>query len=233
MTEIDLSQLDWIVFDIDGTLWDHDAACRIGLEAIALEHQIDFDPFHDAFHRANLEMWRQLESGTGDHLKLRVDRFEISFREIGFDHDRDLCESISTSYLAKYLEARTVLPNARELVRQCHPHVRMGVATNGGRDTQMIKLSHLEEEADLFRFVLCSGDTPYLKPNPEFFTEARKLAENADPTRILMIGDSWSGDILPPRAQNWKTLWLSHGRPLPEAHPDVWIAETLAHVAIR
>lgn len=87
------------------------------------------------------------------------------------------------------LEDVTLLPGALELVRTLHARgVTLAVYTNKHGDSSRRICAHLGLTPFLTG-IYGAGDTPWLKPEPEFAAHVFK-ALNAEPATTLLIGDS-------------------------------------------
>jgi HAD superfamily hydrolase (TIGR01509 family) len=87
------------------------------------------------------------------------------------------------------LEDVTLLPGALELVRALHARgVTLAVYTNKHGDSSRRICAHLGLTPFLTG-IYGAGDTPWLKPEPEFAAHVFK-ALNAEPATTLLIGDS-------------------------------------------
>lgn len=213
----DLSTIDWIFFDLDATLWDHEGACRDSLEVSAANLGLDPCRLVPLFEEANLRMWAKITSGETDFHWLRRQRWEIILRELGRDDLLPRVDEISAEHIDSYLGRSHVLPGVGEVVPRLAEHCRLAVATNGFHVTQDVKFDYLGGEITrLFEFVFCPDDCGFVKADPAFYEAARERAGNPPAERCLMIGDAWREDVQVPRSLGWKVLWLSLGRPVPD-----------------
>ncbi|HRJ48787.1 MAG TPA: HAD family hydrolase, partial [Opitutaceae bacterium] len=87
------------------------------------------------------------------------------------------------------LEDVKLLPGALDLVRQLHARgLTLAVFTNKHADSSRRICAHLGLTPYLAG-IYGAGDTPWLKPQPEFATHVLKELK-ADPASTLLIGDS-------------------------------------------
>lgn len=213
----DLSTIDWIFFDLDATLWDHEGAAQESLERSAARLNLDKDRLAPLFEEANQQMWARITSGETDFDWLRRRRWEIILEEMGRGDLLPKVDEISAQHIDYYLSKSHVLPGVDEVVPRLASHCRLAVATNGFHVTQDVKFAYMGEEITrLFEFVFCPDDCGFVKADPAFYEAARQRAGGPPPERCLMIGDAWHEDVEVPRSLGWNVLWLSLGRPLPE-----------------
>lgn len=214
-----LDEIDWVFFDLDGTLWDHDNASMIAMKEVSEAYEVDPHRFFDEFRKANQIMWARRTKENLPVAQMRLQRVEMALTALG-RADIDAAE-ISERYLSRYLGIHSVLPGAADAISHAAWRCKVAVVTNGLPDTQEEKLAQFQEIARLVEFMHCSDENGMMKPHAHYFEAARQTAENPDPERILMVGDSWEEDILTPRQLGWRTVWISHGRKLPADHDGV------------
>lgn len=223
-----MEKYDWILFDLDGTLWDHSTASANAVKKLCARFDFPVDRMVSAFHDANETVWRELEAGLIDFDRLRVLRFERIAADLGINGHEP--EDLSDFYLARYLDHPTWLDGAHEVVRSAAGLARLAVLTNAPHRTQDVKMTHLGPESGCFEAVICADDVHALKPAAEFFLRGASILGIKDGDRVLMIGDSWDGDMATPKSFGWDTAWISHGRDIPENSGETLIFRDLAEL---
>lgn len=206
---------DWILFDLDGTLWDHERASSQAVSLLCRRYGMADEVFLPIFRSANDSVWQELIAGEIDFEELRVRRFEMIIEEMGRAAPSHDPGELSRFYLEKYLEKPSWLVRAHEVVRTAAALAPIAILTNAPHVTQDVKLSHLGEEAALFQAMICADDVEELKPSRAFFDRASSILGIRPVDRVLMIGDSWEADLAAPREMGWATAWISHSRPTP------------------
>lgn len=206
----------WIFFDLDGTLWDHEASCERAIRVLSERYGLSPMPFLSLFRKNNLALWPELMAGRIDFPTLNVRRFEQALQQSACGCSSHDAVEISEFYLRNYLDTPHPLPGARESLRYAVRGASLAILTNGQRFTQEVKLTHLGPEADLISFMLCAGDVAAVKPEDAFFEEALRLAGDPPRESVLMVGDHWEEDVVRAEAFGFRAAWLSHGRPVPE-----------------
>jgi HAD superfamily hydrolase (TIGR01549 family) len=224
---IDLSTIDWIFFDIDGTLWNHDLAITEALRATAAELDLLLEDVEREYHVANQFLWDEMVAGRITFDIVRVKRFEMLLQELAPRRVRE-AERLGEEYIRRYLATPRVLPGARAVVAAAARTHPLAILTNGFHPTQDPKLAHLSPVDVHFRFMQCPEDAGGFKTDPIFWQAAMRRAGITDPRRALIVGDTWHEDILPARAAGWQTLWLSHGRPIPGPREDTVVLRDVA-----
>lgn len=213
-----------MLFDVDGTLVDHDGALREGLigwlidKKLATEEQcLDglvglwdgiAERHFPAFRAREITFHEQRRRRLRDflpHLGLRVDRFS----EAALDH------TFQDYYLEHYEAAWRAFHDVAPCLTSLR-HVRLVVLTNGDQAQQEDKLrrTHLDQ---YFEVVFASSSLNAAKPYPEAFTLAcERLA--VDPARVTYVGDRLDIDAQAATAAGLRGVWLDRRALRPEEH---------------
>jgi putative hydrolase of the HAD superfamily len=207
--------IDAILFDLDDTLLDGNAAWRCGMEALLarcpeVERALALDAWNDVFE----EYFPQYLSG------------ELTFEESRIARIRAWSEAVSVVvtpgeelswfdlYLGGYESGWVAFADVSSTLDALNGF-RLGVITNGDGDQQRAKLHTLGLQ-EAFEVVICSGDVGYAKPDRRIFTSAAtRLA--LPPERCLYIGDRRDTDALGALEAGMSSLWLNRkGVPAPD-----------------
>ena len=203
-----MSQLQTVLFDLDGTLID---SIRLIL-----------DSYHHTLTQHNLparsdEEWLR---GVGTPLHVQFSRW----------HDSpEMLEAMIATYrefnLKHHDRMVTVYPGVVEAVRQIKSSgIQTGLVTSKNRQGALRGLALVGLEA-LMDVMVCADEVSNPKPHPEPVEKAVALL-GADPARTVYVGDSIH-DMHSGRAAGVKTaaaLWGPFGRShLESAGPDYWL----------
>ena len=204
-----------VLFDLDGTLMDHDAARAVGLRARLNEWLPDLEA--DEMERPEKE-WQRLEALHYDEYT----RGECAFAEqrrrrvrgirtmLGREPADELAadawfESYLRHYRAAWRAFDDVLP-ALAALATAHPSVALGVVTNGEGEPQRAKLAAIGLN-ERFRIVLASGDEGVAKPEAEIFALAcERLGVGQEQT--AHVGDRLDLDAEGAVAAGLHGIWL-------------------------
>lgn len=212
--------IEWVFFDLDGTLWDHKKASDKILSELIEEYGLDRDSFIAAFHRANETLWRSMSQGKTSFQEVRIQRFREALREAGYEKWDEEADLIGRAYLDRYLQAGTAIPGADQAIDAARGiGAKVALLTNAPNETQYVKLERLGFH-DAFDFVHTTDDAGACKPDERFYQTALERAGNPDASAILMIGDSWSSDIEPARAHGWNAIYVKGYADGPPAGAD-------------
>ncbi len=203
-----MSQLQTVLFDLDGTLID---SIRLIL-----------DSYHHTLTQHNLparsdEEWLR---GVGTPLQVQFSQW----------HDSpEMLEAMIATYrefnLKHHDRMVTVYPGVVEAVRQIKSSgIQTGLVTSKNRQGAIRGLALVGLEA-LMDVMVCADEVSNPKPHPEPVEKAVALL-GADPARTVYVGDSIH-DMHSGRAAGVKTaaaLWGPFGRShLESAGPDYWL----------
>ncbi len=231
---IRIPEVDWIFFDLDGTLWDHASASRHAIMEVCGRYGLPPMNFLAAFKSSNEHLWGEFAAGRVDFSTLRVRRFEMVLQQMACGCSSNDAQEISEFYLENYLGRPSILPGAVECLRQAARRARLAILTNGAREIQAIKMAQFGGDAALVEFMICAEDVDTLKPAPAFYAEGVRRAGGPAPSRILMVGDSWNEDVIMPCELGWSAIWLSHGQGIPEDLPSrAWVLPGIEALSAR
>jgi putative hydrolase of the HAD superfamily len=204
-----------VLFDLDGTLMDHEAARAAGLQA----HISGWLPGLEADELARLEKeWQRLEALHYDEYA----RGECTFAEqrrrrvLGMHTvlelepvDERTADAWFESYLRHYRAAwrpfDDVLP-ALAAVAAAHPSVALGVVTNGEGEPQRAKLAAIGL-SEHFRVMVASGEVGVAKPDAEIFTLACERL-GVEKEQAAHVGDRLDLDAEGAASAGLHGIWL-------------------------
>jgi putative hydrolase of the HAD superfamily len=206
-------------FDLDDTLFDHRHSTRAALGEIQTRltalRSVPLDEL-DARHGALLEeLHPKVLRGEMTVDQARIERLRRLVESQRASADLRSLNDAAAAYRAAYLRARRAVPGALDLLRALRSHGAIGVISNNLVEEQRGKL----DVCGLRPFVdvlVVSEEAGVAKPDPEIFREAIRRA-GSKPGDAVMIGDSWSADILGARAVGIRAVWYNpQARPCPE-----------------
>lgn len=222
-----------LMFDLDDTLLDFDAA-----EHMALPQIFDLYNFplneerHEVYRRINFGLWRDLEEGRITRDELMSTRFALTFAHFGLDiNGREADEK----YRELLTDCKVFVEGAYEVVEELSKHFNLYIASNGVTATQHKRLQ-VTGLKPFFKHVIVSEETGTQKPFEPFFHYAFERIENFRPEETLMIGDSLTADIAGGNRVGIDTCWLNwRGKSNTTPHEPTYEINKLAdlHVLLR
>ena len=219
-----------VVFDLDGTLVDHDAASLTGLEALlttlAVEHLRPADVAAD-WHRLEERHWVEYRAGRLTFQEQRRARLRDFLPHVSRALPENRYDEIFDAYLAGYEAGWVAFDDAVDaLTRVQQLGLPVVVLTNGEQEQQEAK-ARAAGLAELCGGVLASSSLPNGKPHPEAYAAA--CAELAvPPAGVLMVGDNYELDVLAPREAGLQAVHLD--RSGTHETPDARRVRTLAEL---
>jgi putative hydrolase of the HAD superfamily len=204
-----------VLFDLDGTLMDHEAARTAGLRM----HLGDWLPDLNADELARLEMeWQRLEAlhydeyTRGECTFVEQRRRRVQGMHTALEReplDEPAADAWFGFYLRHYRAAwgafDDVLP-ALTALATAYPAVALGVVTNGEGEPQRAKLATIGV-GDRFPVVVASGEEGVAKPDAEIFVRAcERLGVELEQT--AHVGDRLDLDAEAATAAGLHGVWL-------------------------
>ncbi len=221
-----MSSQRWVLFDLDGTLFDYVAAETAAVTATLADAGLPVDEGMMASYREiNARHWGSLERGETTPAALRLDRWHDLFA-LHQPCGEVPVEVIAQRYLGHLSRGTQLIDGAVEIVVRVGRTHRIGFVTNGLADVQRPRLAASGLD-DLAEVVVISDEVGAAKPDPAFLDAA--FARMGSPSRgeVTLIGDSLSADIAAGVAYGLTTVWIDpHGVELTsdEPRPDHRIA---------
>lgn len=207
-----------MLFDLDATLMDHDAARVAGFA----RHLAEWLPDRHAGELQRLdEEWRRLEalhyeqyaSGECSSVEQRRRRVRGMHDLLGHalpsDADADAWfASYLGHYRAQWRAFDDVVPALAALCA-AHPELALGVVTNGEGEPQRAKLAAIGL-ADRFAVVVASGEVGFAKPDGAIFALACERL-GVEPALTAHVGDRLDLDAQAASSAGLLGIWLDRG----------------------
>ena len=182
-----------ILLDVDGTLLDFGAAEQVGIAAVLARYGFEADEERiRLYHRINGAAWAAFERGEVTKERLVEERFETFFQELGKNVNGREAEDLYRSYLD---QSAVLIDGAEDICRYLKERgYGLYVVTNGTSTTQYkrLALSGLDAYMD---GIFVSEDAGSQKPQKEYLDYCFARIPQADPSRMLLVGDSLTSDI--------------------------------------
>ena len=197
----------FLLFDLDHTLLDFDAAEDIALTQLLEEEGVeDIQTYKDYYVPMNKALWKDLEQKKITKDALINTRFEKLFAHFGIEKDGSYLAERYQFFLSKqgqtYLGVEDLLKN---LIKQDY---ELYAATNGitGIQTGRLAQSGL---APYFNQVFISEQLQTQKPDALFYEKIGQQIEGFSKEKTLMIGDSLTADIQGGNNAGIDTIWYN------------------------
>lgn len=198
-----------LLFDVDGTLLDFEAAEEGGLSAVLSEYELpgslSIADRMAVYRKVNRMLWDFYEQGVITNGQLAALRFKFVFQLLGIDADPLMAEKRYRDYLNS---SAVPIPGVKEVLEYLQPKYGLYVVTNGFLNTQQQRL----EASGLkryFRNIFISEELGYQKPRKEFFDCCFLQMEGEKREDALIIGDSLKSDIRGGIDSGIDTCWFN------------------------
>jgi 2-haloacid dehalogenase len=187
-----LKKYTTLLFDVDDTLLDFDAAESLALRLLFEEHHFSLTPeIEKKYKTINKGLWKSFEEGIINRDVVLNTRFSILFKEYGKEVDGTILEKSFRSYLE---QGHQLIDGAFDLISDLQNQYDLYIVTNGDSKTQDRRLRD-SGLYPLFKDIFVSDVTGFQKPMKGFFDYVIARIPNFKVNQTLIIGDSLSSDI--------------------------------------
>lgn len=163
-----------------------------------------------------------------------VTRREQCFADLARDAGREEVVGLRVADAYEALTDRTAiryLPNAETVLESLGADYRLGLVTDGGPDTQSVKIDVLGLREHVETVVMAGYETAP-KPDPEPF-EAAMADLGVDPEETVHVGNSLSTDVAGANAAGIGSVWVPYGDDPDAEHEADYVLETIADLLDR
>lgn len=165
------------------------------------------------YHEINEGFWSAFERGEVTKDNLVRQRFETFFDRLGRAVDGHEAEEL---YRRQLDASAFLIDGALELCAYLKDRYDLYVVTNGTSSTQYKRLAASGLDS-FMKDIFVSEDAGSQKPQKEYFDYCFSRIPDANPRRMLLIGDSPASDIKGGMVAGTYTCWYNPGgKALPE-----------------
>jgi len=201
-----------LLFDVDNTLLDFEAAEKLALYLLFKERDMLLtDAIEADYKRINHGLWKSYEEGVMGRDEVVNTRFSRLFGEYGLVVDGAEMDRLYRSYLE---EGHQLVDGAMELITDLHDGYDLYLVTNGVSETQHRRL-RASGLYPFFKGTFVSEDTGYQKPMKAYFDYVFARIPKFKAEHALVIGDSLTADIKGGQLAGLDTCWFN-----PEGKPN-------------
>ena len=193
-----------VLFDIDGTLIDHDAAEAIAVAVLRGEVARSEDPA-GFLHRWRIAFDRHFSRYLAGELSIQQQRRE-RFREVaGAGLSEAAVDRLSAFYIERYLAACELFGDVKPALAELAAYPK-GIISNGERGQQQHKLARTGIEHH-FGALILSAECGAVKPAREIF-ELACASMGVAPAQAVYVGDRRDIDAEAARSAGMHGIWL-------------------------
>ena len=217
-------RFDIVLLDADETVYDFKRAEKTAVGLTFEEFGIEpTDEVIALYSDINLSCWKALERGELEREKLKTIRFQRLFEQIGAkpaDYS-----AVNDSYLDNLSRQAFLIDGALEFVKKLHRYCKIYLATNGLTVPQTGRF----ERAAIRPYVdgvYISEQLGASKPDKAYYDYIFRDLGITDKSRVIMLGDSLTSDMLGGRNAGVATCcFLNGGEPTGSDLCDYEISE--------
>ena len=198
---------EFLLFDLDHTLLDFDAAEDVALTQLLKEEGVaDIQAYKDYYVPMNKALWKDLEQKKITKSDLVNTRFSKLFEHFGIEKDGTYLANRYQFYLAQQGQ---VFSGAIELLDNIIERgYELYAATNGITAIQTGRLAQ-SGLAPYFNQVFISEQLQTQKPDALFYEKIGQKIPGFSKEKVLMIGDSLTADIQGGNNAGIDTIWYN------------------------
>ncbi len=200
-----------VLFDLDDTLFDHRYSSHSGLAVIQQSYQCFQQQELRELERAHLRLLNDLHlqvlKGDLSLEEARIERFRQLFSLCGQNVPTKIVEDAAARYREVHQTTRRPVPGVIPLLRNLRSRVKVAVVTNNLVAEQRDKLQYCGLDT-LIDALVVSEEVGVAKPEPAIF-EAALSRTGCRAGEAVMIGDSWSVDVLGALGVGMSAIWLN------------------------
>ena len=197
----------FLLFDLDHTLLDFDAAEDVALTQLLKEEGVaDIQAYKDYYVPMNKSLWKDLEEKKITKQELVNTRFSKLFSHFGIEKDGVYLAERYQFYLAQQGQ---VFSGAMELLDSLIDRgYELYAATNGITTIQTGRMAQ-SGLAPYFNQVFISEQLQTQKPDALFYEKIGQQIAGFSKEKTLMIGDSLTADIQGGNNADIDTIWYN------------------------
>ena len=196
-----------VYFDLDDTLLDFKAAEHDAIEKLLSLHNL---PSNDSliaeYSAINQSWWERFEKGEIKRKQIFSGRFRDFIERFEFTADP---EKMATDYFNLLSQGHNVMNGAEDVLKHLKGNgYIICITTNGIAFTQHRRIKECGLQK-YFDYVFISEEVGFQKPDKRYFEAVMNNSPEKDKSKILVIGDSQSSDILGGINMGLDTCWLN------------------------
>jgi 2-haloacid dehalogenase len=224
-----------VFLDADDTIFNFAKTSAFALEQVCRTFNITFTAeLLNTYESINTELWKQLELGKINKIKLRTERFRRLFTALNISEGAGGVDSTAAGecYIRFLSESVFLIPGAEKLLQQLKG-VPVIIVTNGIAEVQKSRIARSGLDG-LYKGMIISEEAGWAKPDPRIFEQAMLFTEGIPKKEIIMLGDSLSSDIQGANNAAIDSCWFnpSGATNASKAVPDYEIKELSGFLAI-
>jgi putative hydrolase of the HAD superfamily len=202
-----MKAFDAVLFDLDDTLLDGDAAWVAGLAEMCRRcPDVPAEPAFTAWHDVFADPFEAYLRGESTLEESRRERVRQWWQTLNIAAADDEVDAWWADYERGYVAGWSRFPDVDGCLAGL-AGIPIGLITNGDSDQQRAKVLALGLDG-VVSVVVVSGDLGYAKPDPRIFRYAAQ-ALSVEPERCLFVGDRLDADVAGALSAGMQAVWLN------------------------
>ncbi len=183
-----------VYFDLDNTILDFTATEYKAIKQLLEIHNLpNSDDIIAKYSSINQTWWERFEKGEIKKNEIFAGRFKTFLDFYSFDGNP---QKMADDYFGLLSAGHDIIENADKVIKQLSSRgYIICITTNGVSKTQYRRIDECGLK-EYFDYIIVSEDAGHQKPEIEYFEYAMANSSEKDRSKILVIGDSLSSDIL-------------------------------------
>ena len=215
-----------VLWDVDGTLLDFNAAERAAIRAMFAAFGLGecTDAMLARYSEINVSFWQRLERNELPKVRVLTGRFEQFFGEYGIR--TDIVPEFNAKYQLALGDTIVYRDDSLNIIKALKGRAKQYVVSNGTVAAQTKKLER-SKLGELMDGVFLSEELGVEKPNVRFFEKVFSVIQPNDLSTVMIVGDSLTSDIQGGMNAGIRTCWYNPERnQVPENYrPDYVISD--------
>ena len=196
-----------LFLDIDNTLLDFRKAEAVAIRKVLKDFSLPFDDQTvKLYSRINDSLWKRFEKGEIKKSEIFESRFKILLERLNLSGN---VSKISNAYLQNLSEGYFTVEGAKELLEYLKNKGYKLYATTNGMALTQFKRIEKSGIKPYFDKIFVSEEVGFQKPQKEYYDYCFLNIEEKDKSKVLIIGDSQSSDILGGKNSGIDTCWFN------------------------
>lgn len=196
-----------LYFDLDNTLLDFSAAEDSAIRQLLKLHNLPVNrEIISTYSAINQTWWERFERGEIQKQEIFAGRFNDLLQKYGFSGNPS---QMAEDYFDFLSQGYYIIKDADRVLEYIKSRgYTVCITTNGVSRTQYRRIDGCGLK-DYFDYIIVSEDAGHQKPESAYFDYVMQNTPEKDKSKILVIGDSQSSDILGGVNFGVDTCWLN------------------------
>lgn len=196
-----------LYFDLDNTILDFTATEHKAIRELLKMHSLPVsDDIVAKYSAINQTWWERFEKGEIKKNEIYAGRFRSFLQVYNFAGNP---EKMAADYFELLSQGYDIIEGAQKVLQYVKEQgYTVCITTNGMSRTQYRRINGCGLK-EYFDYIFVSEDAGHQKPESEYFEYVMANSPEKDKSKILVIGDSASSDILGGINFHVDTCWLN------------------------